>query len=92
MNIYLDEYHGKGFFDKTYKFYFYEQGSNKLIMSTSLDKRKKVTVHVLNLSTSKGYYFKIVPNNQTNILMKNEILYEFIEKMNAKLRGVKSDR
>ena len=28
---------------------------------------EKVTVHVLNLSTSKGYYFKIVPNNQTNI-------------------------
>ena len=27
-----------------------------------------------------------------SILMKNEILYEFIEKMNAKLRGVKSDR
>ena len=54
-------------FDKTYKFYFYEQGSNKLIMSTSLDKGEKVTVHVLNLSTSKGYYFKIVPNNQTNI-------------------------
>ena len=67
IHIYLDEYHGKGFFDKTYKFYFYEQGSNKLIMSTSLDKGEKVTVHVLNLSTSKGYYFKIVPNNQTNI-------------------------
>ena len=32
-----------------------------------IGKGDEVIVHALNLSTSKGYYFKIVPNGQTSI-------------------------
>lgn len=67
MNILLEEYYGQRLFQKTYKFYLYEQGTNKQILKITLDKGDEVIVHALNLSTSKGYYFKIVPNGQTSI-------------------------
>ncbi|CUO23111.1 Uncharacterised protein [Turicibacter sanguinis] len=67
MNILLEEYYGQRLFEKTYKFYLYEQGTNKQILKITLDKGDEVIVHALNLSTSKGYYFKIVPNGQTSI-------------------------
>ncbi len=67
MNILLDEYYGQRLFQKTYKFYLYEQTTNRQVMSADISKGDQVIVHVFNLTSNKGYYFKIVPNGQTDI-------------------------
>ena len=67
INFHFDEYYGQRLFEKTFKFYVYEQGTNKQMFNVALNKGDASTIHALNLSTSKGYYFKVVPNGQTNI-------------------------
>lgn len=67
INFHFDEYYGQRVFEKTFKVYVYEQGTNKEMFNVALNKGDASTIHALNLSTSKGYYFKVVPNGQTNI-------------------------
>ena len=67
INFHFDEYYGPEVFKKTFKVYVYEQGTNKQMFNVALNKGDASTIHALNLSTSKGYYFKVVPNGQTNI-------------------------
>lgn len=67
INFHFDEYYGQRLFEKTFKVYVYEQGTNKQMFNVALNKGDASTIHALNLSTSKGYYFKVVPNGQTNI-------------------------
>lgn len=67
INFHFDEYYGQRPFQKTFKVYVYEQGTNKEMFNVALNKGDASTIHALNLSTSKGYYFKVVPNGQTNI-------------------------
>ena len=67
INFHFDEYYGPAVFEKTFKVYVYEQGTHKEMFNVTLNKGDASTIYALNLSTSKGYYFKVVPNGQTNI-------------------------
>lgn len=67
INFHFEEYYGSEGFKKTFKVYVYEQGTNKEMFNVALKKGDASTIYALNLSTSKGYYFKVVPNGQTNI-------------------------
>ncbi|WP_235069828.1 hypothetical protein [Turicibacter sp. TJ11] len=67
INFHFEEYYGPEVFKKTFKVYVYEQGTNKEMFNVALKKGDASTIYALNLSTSKGYYFKVVPNGQTNI-------------------------
>ena len=67
INFHFDEYYGQEVFTKTFKVYIYEQGSDKEMFNVSLNKGDASTIHALNLSTNRGYYFKVVPNGQTSI-------------------------
>ena len=67
INFHFEEYHGPEVFKKTFKVYVYEYGTHKEMFNVTLNKGDASTIYALNLSTSKGYYFKVVPNGQTNI-------------------------